>query len=135
MGHIKFWKMAGTFTGLKLQGEVGKFGKLDISDVAGYVELPDGKVLSGSECGDLLLWEGNLIKVQIKKNNEAPCHDGMIETIMLEDKYFITAGHDGYIKFWDFETIDTAEGSDTSNLVLIDPIVEFKVGDNVKVCI
>jgi hypothetical protein len=44
-GHIKFWKMAHTFTGLKLQGEIGKFGRIEISDIAGYAELPDRKVL------------------------------------------------------------------------------------------
>jgi WD40 repeat protein len=33
-GHIKFWKMAQTFTGLKLQGELGKFGKSELSDVS-----------------------------------------------------------------------------------------------------
>ena len=47
LGHIRFWKMANTFTGLKLQGEIGKFGRTEISDIEGYVELPDGKVLSG----------------------------------------------------------------------------------------
>ena len=47
--HIKFWKMASTFTGLKLQGEIGKFGKLELSDVAAFYELPDGKVLSGTD--------------------------------------------------------------------------------------
>lgn len=36
--------MANTFTGLKLQGQLGKFGKTEISDIEGYVELPDGKV-------------------------------------------------------------------------------------------
>ena len=48
IGHIKFWKMATTFTGLKLQGDIGKFGKREISDVSGYAEFPDGKVLSGA---------------------------------------------------------------------------------------
>ena len=55
--------MAKTFTGLKLQGQLGKFGKTEISDIEGYVELPDGKVLSGSEGGNMLLWDGGLIKV------------------------------------------------------------------------
>lgn len=41
--------MAQTFTGLKLQGEIGKFGALDLSDVTGLAELPDGKVVSGTE--------------------------------------------------------------------------------------
>lgn len=47
--HIKFWKMAQTFTGLKLQGEIAKTGALEMSNVSGFHELPDGKVLSGTE--------------------------------------------------------------------------------------
>ena len=35
MVHIRFWKMARTFTGLKLQGEMGKFGTVEISDISG----------------------------------------------------------------------------------------------------
>jgi hypothetical protein len=41
--------MAQTFTGLKLQGEIAKFGALELSDVTGFAEMPDGKVLSGTE--------------------------------------------------------------------------------------
>ncbi|CAI9594588.1 unnamed protein product, partial [Staurois parvus] len=37
-GHIRFWKMARTFTGLKLQGELGRFGKTALTDIEGYVE-------------------------------------------------------------------------------------------------
>ena len=37
--------MANTFTGYKLQGDLGKFGKTEISDIEGYAELPDGKVI------------------------------------------------------------------------------------------
>ena len=36
--------MARTFTGLKLQGSIGKFGNEELSDVSGYTDLPDGKV-------------------------------------------------------------------------------------------
>ena len=34
-GHIRFWKMATTFTGLKLQGYLGKFGRTELSDISG----------------------------------------------------------------------------------------------------
>ena len=44
LGHIKLWKMANTFTGLKLQGRLGRFGKTEISDINGFLQLPDGKV-------------------------------------------------------------------------------------------
>ena len=40
--------MAQTFTGLKLQGELGKFGQIDLSDICSFVEFPDGKILSGT---------------------------------------------------------------------------------------
>lgn len=40
----RFWEMAQTFTGLKLQGSLGRFGKTATTDIEGYVEFPDGKV-------------------------------------------------------------------------------------------
>jgi hypothetical protein len=49
--------MARTFTGLKLQGELGRFGRTEISDIEGYRELPDGKVrkMSSSDQFNLLI--------------------------------------------------------------------------------
>ena len=71
----RFWKMATTFTGLKLQGQLGKFGRIEISDISAYVELPDGKVLSGTEWGNLLLWDGGFIKVEISRKGKKYCHN------------------------------------------------------------
>jgi cilia- and flagella-associated protein 44 len=77
-GHIRFWKMAQTFTGLKLQGEIGKFGKFDLSDVDGYAEMPSsGMILSGSESGSLLLWDGNFVKLEVLRGDHNKPHDGM----------------------------------------------------------
>ena len=125
-GHIRFWKMASTFTGLKLQGDIGKFGQLELSDVAGFAELPDGKVLCGTEYGTLLLWEGNLVKAQLmgEAGEDAPLHDGMIEVVLLEGgtaqapEQVLTAGADGYIRYWDFNEIDNAESDETPNVVI-----------------
>lgn len=36
--------MAKTFTGLKLQGELGRFGKTEYSDILGIYPMPDEKV-------------------------------------------------------------------------------------------
>lgn len=105
-GHIRFWKMAQTFTGLKLQGEIGKFGQLELSDVTGIGELPDGKVLCGTEYGTLILWDGNLVKAHLVLDQQAktPLHKGFIEVVIFdqEKQMFITAGGDGYIKWWKF---------------------------------
>ena len=97
-GHIRFWKMARTFTGLKLQGQLGKFGRTEISDIEGYVELPDGKVLSGCEWGNLLLWDGGLIKVEISRKGRKPCHHGNIDQIIMDEGELMTIGEDGYIR-------------------------------------
>ena len=52
-----------------------------------YAELPDGKVLSGSEDGNLLLWEGNFIKCVINTPGGGKAHEGNIECIeMLTDE-------------------------------------------------
>lgn len=39
VGHIRLWKMAATFTGLKLQGDIGKFGKSELSDIEAFCVL------------------------------------------------------------------------------------------------
>ena len=49
--------------------------------VAAYVELPDGKVLSGTEWGNLLLWDGGFIKVEISRKNKKLCHH--VSSILL----------------------------------------------------
>jgi cilia- and flagella-associated protein 44 len=129
MGHIKFWKMANTFTGLKLKGELGKYGKLELSDVTGFRELPDGKVVSGTEYGTMILWEGRNIKAHLVQDDEAmtPLHDGFLEIVILQNDEFITAGEDGFIKFWNFSDIDSAEFSDEKMEVVIKPIREISV--------
>ncbi|XP_076974479.1 cilia- and flagella-associated protein 44 isoform X2 [Tamandua tetradactyla] len=131
-GHIKFWEMALTFTGLKLQGSLGRFGKTATTDIEGYIELPDGKVLSGTEWGNMLLWEASLIKVELCRVGRKSCHQGPINQIMLDEGEVITVGSDGCIRIWDFETIDTADVIDETGLLEIEPINELQVDKNVK---
>ncbi|XP_047426661.1 cilia- and flagella-associated protein 44-like [Mugil cephalus] len=128
-GHIKFWKMATTFTGLKLQGVVGHFGKTVTSDIEGYVELPDGKVVSGSDWGNLLMWDGNTIKVEICRKEGRTCHAGTVQPFALEDGQLMTIGSDGVVRGWDFERINTAESN--SSRLEMEPTNEMVVGHNV----
>lgn len=152
-GHIRFWKMAATFTGLKLQGYIGKFGKVDLSDISTFMELPDAKVISGSESGSILLWEGNFIKCRFvrpdvdnpqdlsprsrmaalrsPRSNKIMCHAGEIHYIDLdrEERCIITAGEDGYIRWWDYDIIDKAEvDSDITMDFEIAPRAEWFLG-------
>lgn len=127
-GHIKFWKMAQTFTGLKLQGEIAKYGQLELSDASGFQELPDGKIVSGTEYGTMVLWEGNLVKAHLVLDRElkTPLHTGGIETIMLDGEYVISAGSDGWIKWWNLAEIDAAEADEIAE-VAIQPIKEISI--------
>ncbi|XP_067268183.1 cilia- and flagella-associated protein 44 [Chanodichthys erythropterus] len=131
-GHIRFWKMANTFTGLKLQGLLGSFGKTTVTDIEGYVELPDGKVVSGSEWGNMLLWEGGLIKVEICRKGRRTCHSGTIYQFNLDEGELMTVGSDGVVRSWNLETIDTADAVDDSGLFEIEPMNEITVGRNVS---
>ncbi|KAG5483393.1 hypothetical protein LSCM1_04941 [Leishmania martiniquensis] len=126
-GHIKFWTMANTFTGKKLQGSLGKFGRHEISDVTTFAVLADGKVLSGSDCGDLLLWEGDLIACTFARAfavgesggtemgqapyDIQPCHDGAIHFVSLQGRYVVTAGEDGFMRYWNLHELERAEGT------------------------
>uniref|UniRef100_A0A3B3STQ2 Cilia- and flagella-associated protein 44 n=1 Tax=Paramormyrops kingsleyae TaxID=1676925 RepID=A0A3B3STQ2_9TELE len=130
-GHIKFWKMASSFTGLKLQGQLGRFGRTTPTDIEGYVEFPDGKVLSGSEWGNMLLWEGALIKVEICRRGGRPCHNGAIRQFVLDEGEILTVGIDGAIRAWHFESMDGADSSDGSDLFELEPMNEVLVGRGV----
>eukprot|EP00201_Polytomella_parva_P017068 CAMPEP_0175055168 /NCGR_PEP_ID=MMETSP0052_2-20121109/9925_1 /TAXON_ID=51329 ORGANISM="Polytomella parva, Strain SAG 63-3" /NCGR_SAMPLE_ID=MMETSP0052_2 /ASSEMBLY_ACC=CAM_ASM_000194 /LENGTH=855 /DNA_ID=CAMNT_0016319973 /DNA_START=59 /DNA_END=2623 /DNA_ORIENTATION=- len=135
MGHIRFWSMASTFTGLKLQGAIGKFGVVELSDVCGFLEFPDGKVLSGSETGELLLWDGGLIKAVLTRKGGHPCHDGAIEAV-LHDRLgscIVTGGADGFIRLWDFNQLNEAEAGEDSHFAVVRPLEEVFLGAGVKV--
>ncbi|KAL0222363.1 hypothetical protein RCL1_002217 [Eukaryota sp. TZLM3-RCL] len=125
--HIKFWTMASTFTGLKLDGKLGRFGAVELSDIVSFVQFPDGKVLSGSESGAMFLWEGTLIKAIFSTPN-GPCHLGSIDSLAFMDngegKVIVSTGSDGRILTWDYDLINHAFPEDTLDVV-IEPLSEL----------
>jgi cilia- and flagella-associated protein 44 len=129
LGHIKFWKMSSTFTGLKLQGLIGRFGKTEICDIYGICALPDEKILSGCEWGNVLVWENGLIKLEVCRKNRRPCHKGPITQIFMRNpEEIMTVGTDGYIRIWFWETVELADPPEDDRFVEIEPSHEFRVG-------
>ena len=128
--------MASTFTGLKLQGSIGKFGKVELSDICAFDEMPDGKVVSGTEAGALLLWEGNFIKCRFVQVGGKPCHVGEVTYVELDrkEKCLITAAADGMVRWWDYEAIDTAEvdADITLDFELL-PVAEYRLSEGTRV--
>ncbi|KAG5669779.1 hypothetical protein PVAND_000072 [Polypedilum vanderplanki] len=130
LGHIKFWKMSKTFTGLKLQGLIGRFGKTEICDIYGMCPMPDEKVLSGCEWGNVLVWENGLVKVEVCRKNRRPCHTGPITQIfMCNHEEVMTVGSDGFIRIWYWETVELADPSEEDRVVEIEPSHEFRIGN------
>lgn len=133
-GHIRFWRVAGTFTGLKLQGEIGKFGKIEMTDIDCFCHMPDGKVVSGAESGSLLIWEGQFIKCRVVRPGKTGCHDGAVLHVSLDrtDMLLVTSGADGYIRWWPFAEIDAADADDDSMCCEVVPVREIFIGEGVS---
>lgn len=103
---------------MKLKGDIAKFGQQELSDVSAFYTYPDGKVISSTEYGTLLLWEGMFIKCLLRIDEHHSCHKNNIEVIFRYEDRIVTAGGDGYVRFWDANLIDQAEGDDNNNFDL-----------------
>lgn len=56
------------------------------------------QVLSGASWGNLLLWDGSTIKVEICRKEGKSCHVGISQPFALEDELVMTMGSDGVIR-------------------------------------
>ncbi|KAK6640272.1 hypothetical protein RUM44_011958 [Polyplax serrata] len=129
ISHIKFWKINRTFTGLKLLGELGRFGKSEICNIIGFLALPDEKVVSGCEWGNILVWDGGLIRVEVFRRGKAFCHDAPITQFIYNNGDLTTIAMDGTIKVWYYETIELADPPEEDRYIEVEPIFEIEVGD------
>ncbi|GLH13925.1 Uncharacterized protein GBIM_18409 [Gryllus bimaculatus] len=129
-GHIKFWKLAKTFTGLKLMGKIGRFGKTEMCDIIGFIALPDEQVVSGCEWGNMLIWNEGLVKAEVCRKAGASCHEGYISQLLYDDKdeEIISIGTDGFIRAWDFKLIEKADLVGDSPKIKIENLYALEVG-------
>ncbi|NXB07382.1 CFA44 protein, partial [Cnemophilus loriae] len=87
---------------------------------------------NGTEWGNLLLWEGGLIKAELCQVGRKPCHDGPVSQLVFDEGELYSVGKDGVIRMWNFEVIDTADPVDDTGLVEVEPMNELWVGKNVS---
>lgn len=132
--HIKFWKMSETFTGLKLKGDLGRFGKTDISDIIGIHPMPDEKVISGSDWGNVLVWDEGLIHLEVCRKGRKPLHTKAITQLSLDKDEIMTAALDGFVRIWFWPTVELANPPEDDLFVEIEPIYEYKIGDENHCC-
>ena len=108
----------------------GKFSRKSMTDIESFVQLSDGKVLTGSTWGSLLLWYDGDVTVEIKRRDMSPCHRGSVLQFVIAEGELISIGADGWIRVWDLESIQQAEGMNLEKedgLCLLDPINEVLV--------
>ncbi|KAG7187866.1 hypothetical protein KM043_013850, partial [Ampulex compressa] len=130
MGHIKFWRMAHTFTGLKLKSMIGKFGKTEMSDIIAVYAMQDDTVLSGCEWGNMLLWEENLIKVEVCRKNRQTAHERCIVQFEYINGELFSVGMDGWIRVWFYETVEQSSPMNGECFLEIQPIYELYVSES-----
>lgn len=130
IGHIKFWSICKTFTGLKLKCDRGRFEKRDVSDILAFYSMPDGRVLSGSMWGNLLMWQGGQVEYEVCKKNRKSCHNAAIAQILYENNCIWTIGRDGWISIWSWESIELADRYEESDMIFaeVNPLYEYNVG-------
>lgn len=137
IGHIKFWAICRTFTGLKLKCTRGRFEKRDVSDILAACVLPDGRVLSGCQWGNMLLWQGGYVEFEVLRKTNCPCHAAPIAQILLtQNRYVWTMGHDGYVRIWSWEAIEMATPYEENGIAYaeVDPLYEYRIGDVEDAC-
>lgn len=131
-GHIQFWQMVKTFTGLKLKGSLGKFNGEPLSNITGALELKttDACVLTSTEYGDLLVWRRGKVEIKVMRKHPCGkvenCHAGAIESISYIDNgaRILTAGEDGAIRSWSVECIQDLISKASSNVIHLEPVTE-----------
>ena len=64
----------------------------------GFVDLPDGKIISGCEWGNMLIWDGGFCSTEVTRKQQKPCHVGPIQQIILDAGELTTLGIDGYVR-------------------------------------
>lgn len=62
------------------------------------IKVSSCQVLSGTSWGNLLLWDGTAIKMEICRKEGRNCHTGTVQPFALEDGQLLTIGSDGVVR-------------------------------------
>jgi len=86
-------------------------------------------VISTTETGRLLVWEGGLIKTEVQRPGGVPIHAGTIDSIIIdeESQQIITGGDDGFVRTWDLAVFADADRSDEAPIFEVEPLSEVSL--------
>ena len=86
-------------------------------------------MISTTETGRLLVWEGGLIKTEVQRPGGVPIHAGTIDTVVIdeESQQIITGGDDGFVRTWDLASLMDADRTDEAPIFEVEPLSEVSL--------
>jgi len=96
-------------------------------------------VVSGSAWGNLLVWDGATIIVEISQKEGKKCHGNEITDIQHQDSEMLTIGKDGFVRVWETELLELAAvavikepNKEPDRIVEVEPLLELNLGSQYK---
>lgn len=91
------------------------------------------QVISGCEWGNILVWNEELIDVQVMRKDRKPCHLAPIIMFLYSelDMELTSVSMDGTIKFWYYRTVDAADPPEGDRVLEMEPSFTINVQDSV----
>lgn len=76
-------------------------------------------MLSGSEWGNVLVWEAGLIKCEVLRTSRRRCHERPVVQFLYVDGELWTVAMDGWCRAWNYRFIDEADPPDDDRVVQV----------------
>lgn len=91
------------------------------------------QVISGCEWGDILVWDEQLIDVQVTGKDRQPCHSAPIIMFLYSEQTakLTSVGMDGMVKFWNYRTVDLANPPDNDRVLELEPSFTIAIEDSI----
>lgn len=92
-------------------------------------------MLSGCNWGNILVWDGGLIKLEVYRSLRRKCHDNPIVQMFYHEEELWTVSMDGHVRVWWYEKIDQADPPDDDRIIQIEPTYDFYTEGLMLMCI
>lgn len=74
--------------------------------------------------------KGDVLKLEVERKGGLKCHENGLNVVVADEGEIMTGGGDGFVRIWDYESIDSYS---TSSKVSIEPLDEISIGKDVNV--
>ncbi|XP_055326896.1 uncharacterized protein LOC129580473 [Sitodiplosis mosellana] len=130
--HLHFWDIVQTFTGLKLIGNFGRFGKFKTCDILTVCTDKNNRLLTNCDWGNVLVWQNGQIKFEMCRKNRQPCHNATITQIILCNEYLYTIGKDNYVRIWFWDDVTLIDKRENEKIIEFEAVYEYEINSSIR---